>query len=326
MFNVPRSPASESPAAGLTKPSDSCWFESVTPLSLEIALNVQDEIQTRLAEADRLRQQQVQRAQYEADRARARYLRVDPNNRLVADTLEAQWNEKLRWLAQAKEDCEKQQRIDSAQLTEEQRAKILALATDFPKLWQAPTTSDHDRKRMARLLLEDVTLRREQEISVQLRFKGGATHQLRLPLPKSAWALRKTKPEIIAEIDRLLDDHTEDEVAHLLNQRGWHSSAGNPFTRRMVHVLRHCYRLKTRFARLQAQGLLTQRQIGPMIGSVASRVNYWRQVGVLKAVKFGGENKYLYYKPTEADMDQIRQRRQKRGVKPKVLDHHYEAQ
>ena len=91
-------------------------------------------------------------------------------------------------------------------------------------------------------------------------------------------------------------------------------------------MLRRSHRLKSRFTRLQAQGLLTLQQIGPMIGSVASRVNYWRQVGVLKAIKFGGENKYLYYKPTEADMNQIRQRRQKRGVKSTVLDHHYEAQ
>jgi hypothetical protein len=314
------------PGTGIDEAIGQLLVRSLTPLALEVALNVQSEIQQRLAEADRLRQQQVQRAQYEADRARVRYMRVDPNNRLVADTLEAQWNEKLRLLAQAKEDCEKQQRLDSAQLTEEQRTKILALSSDFPRLWQAPTTSDRDRKRMARLLLEDVTLRREQEIIVQLRFKGGATQQLRLPIPKAAWALRKTKPEIVTEIDRLLDDHTEAEVAHLLNERGWHSSAGNPFTRGMVHMLRRSHRLKSRFTRLQAQGLLTLRQIGPIIGSVASRVNYWRQVGVLKAVKFGGENKYLYYKPTEADVNQIHQRRQKRGVKPTVLYHHYEAQ
>jgi DNA invertase Pin-like site-specific DNA recombinase len=288
--------------------------QSVTPLALEVALNVQSEIQARLAEVDRLRQQQVQRAQYEVDRARVRYMRVDPNNRLVADTLEAQWNEKLRLLAQAKEDCEKQHRADSAQLTEEQKAKILALATDFPKLWQDPKTPDRDRKQMARLLLEDVTLQRDQDILVQLRFKGGAIQQMRLPLPKSAWALRKTKPEIVAEIDRLLDTHTEEEVAHVLNERGWHSSAGNVFTRRMVHMLRHSYRMKTRFARLQVQGLLTAQQIGPMIGSVTSRVNYWRKAGVLKALKFGQGNNYLYYKPTETEMGQIQQRRQKRGV------------
>lgn len=302
------------PGGGIDEAVGQLLIQSVTPLALEIALNVQEEIQARLAEADRLRQQQLQRAQYEMDRAQVRYMRVDPNNRLVADTLEAQWNEKLRLLAQAKEDYEKQRRLDSAQLTEEQKTKILSLAADFPRLWQESTTSDRDRKRMARLLLEDVTLRREQEITIQLRFRGGATQQLRLPLPKSAWALRKTKPEIVAEIDRLLDTHTEDEVANVLNERGWHSSAGNPFTRRMVHILRHSYRMKTRFTRLQAQGLLTARQIGLMIGSVTSRVNYWRKVGVLKGMKFGEGNKYLYHKPTEAEVNQIEERRQKRGA------------
>ena len=119
-------------------------------------------------------------------------MRVDPNNRLVADTLETQWNEKLRLLTQAKEEYEQQ--LDSAQISAEQRTKIMALASDFPKLWNDPKTLDRDRKRMARLLLEDVTLQREQEVVVQLRFKGGATRQLRLPLPKTAWELKRTEP------------------------------------------------------------------------------------------------------------------------------------
>src|SRR6266700_527544 len=90
------------PGTGIDEAIGQLLVQSVTPLALEVALNVQSEIQQRLAEADRLRQQQVQRARYEADRARIRYMRVDPNNRLVADTLEAQWNENLRSLAQAK--------------------------------------------------------------------------------------------------------------------------------------------------------------------------------------------------------------------------------
>ena len=71
-------------------------------------------------------------------------------------------------------------------ITEEQKAQITALAEDFPRLWRDPSTNDRDRKRMARLLMEDVTLRREQEVLVQIRFKGGATRELRLPLPRSA--------------------------------------------------------------------------------------------------------------------------------------------
>jgi DNA invertase Pin-like site-specific DNA recombinase len=166
------------PGTGIDAAMGQLLVRSVPPLALEVALNVQSEIQTRLAEAERLRQQQVQRAQYEADRARVRYMRVDPNNRLVADTLEGQWNEKLRLLAQAQEQCESQRRLDAVQLTKEQKAKILALATDFPRLWQASTTSDRDRKRMARLLLEDVTLRRDHQLRSRperLRAKGWLT-------------------------------------------------------------------------------------------------------------------------------------------------------
>ena len=239
------------PGASIDEAVGKLLVQSVTPLALEVALNVQSEIEARVAEADRLRQQQVQRAQYEADQARLRYMRVDPNNRLVADTLEVQWNEKLRLLAQAKEEYERHHRLDSTRITDEQKARIRALASDFPKLWQDPKTPDRDRKRMARLLLEDVTLRRDENVCVQLRFRGGAQQELHLPLPKTAWELKKTKPEIVAEIDRLMDHHTEGEIAQLLNERGWHSSAGNPFTLRMIHRLRHAYRLKTRRARLQ---------------------------------------------------------------------------
>jgi DNA invertase Pin-like site-specific DNA recombinase len=150
--------------------------DSISPLALEVALNVQQQLQERLAEADRLRRQVVERAQYEAEQARIRYMRVDPNNRLVADTLEALWNDKLRQLEQAHQEYEKQRQNAQRTISQEQKAQILVLAEDFPRLWRDPATSDRDRKRMARLILEDVTLKRDQTlITVQVRFKGGAT-------------------------------------------------------------------------------------------------------------------------------------------------------
>ena len=297
------------PGTGIDDAIAQLLVRSVTPLALEVALNVQSEIQQHLAEADRLRQQQVQRAQYEADRARVRYMRVDPNNRLVADTLEAQWNEKLRLLAQAKEDCEKQQRLDAAQLTAEQRAKILALAADFPRLWKESTTTDRDRKRMTRLLLEDVTLhRREQDILVQVRFKGGATEELRLDIPKSAWALRKTKPEIVQEIDRLLDERTESQIAGELNDRGWHTSAGRPFTMSIVHRLRRAHHLRSRPERLREKGWLTTKQIAPQIGCKLTAVKYWRQQGLLQGTRLNDKEEYLYGPPRADMIAQIQQR------------------
>jgi DNA invertase Pin-like site-specific DNA recombinase len=282
--------------------------QSVTPLALEVALQVQSEIQTRLAEAERLRQQQVQRAQYEAERAQVRYMRVDPNNRLVADTLETQWNQKLRLLAEAKEECQSRQRLDALQLSQEQRAKILALASDFPRVWQDPKTPDRERKRMARLLLEDVTLRRGEDVTVQVRFKGGATHQLQVPLPKSVTITRKTNLAFIHEMDRLLNEHSESEVAQILNERGWRSSTGQVFSLTLVQGLRRTYRLKSRFARLQEQGLLTARQIEDMLGPGTNRAKYWRQAGVLKVVKLNQHYKDLYQRPTEAELEMMRRR------------------
>ena len=283
--------------------------QSVTPLALEVALTVQSEIQQPLAQAERLREQQVQRAQYEAEQARVRYMRVDANNRLVADTLETQWNEKLRLLAQAKEDCQKQQRLDSAQLTEEQRTKILALAEDFPRLWQESTTTDRDRKRMARLLLEDVTLlRREQDILVQVRFKGGATRQLQLPIPKSATVLRKTKPEIIHEIDRLLDEPTESQIAAQLNDHGWHTSAGGRFSTRIVHRLRRAHHLRSRSERFRDKGWLSAKQIAPQIGCQPSSLHYWRQQGLLQGIQLNDRKEFLYEPPREDRVAQIKQR------------------
>jgi hypothetical protein len=305
------------PGGGLDEAVGALLVQSVTPLALEVALQVQDEIQARLGEADRLRRQQLERAGYEADRARLRYMRVDPNNRLVADTLEAQWNDKLRVLAQVKEECEQQHRLDSAQLSQDQKARILSLACEFPRLWCDPHTPDRDRKRMARLLLEDVTLRRQEEqILAQVRFKGGATRELRLPFPKAAWALRKTMPEIVAEIDRLLTDHSESDIARILNDRGWHSSSGSPFSFHIVGRLRRTYRLKSRRQRLREQGWLTVHEVAELLDCSWTRLNYWRKAGFLISLRFGEKNDCLYKPPSAGVLAEIRRRQRRKCWKP----------
>ncbi len=108
--------------------------EVVTPLALEVSLAVQDELNTRLEEADRLRRQQVERVRYEAELAQRRYMRVDPENRLVADVLEAEWNSKLRILRDAQQELEVHRQSDQKALDEQQRAVIRQLASDFPRV------------------------------------------------------------------------------------------------------------------------------------------------------------------------------------------------
>src|SRR4029077_17000111 len=109
-------------------------IDTVTPLALEVTLTVQQEMQARLDEVDRLRKKQVERARYEADLAQRRSLHVDPANRLVADSLEADWNNKLRALHAAQEQYEEQCKNDRAQISQQQRASIAALAHDFPRM------------------------------------------------------------------------------------------------------------------------------------------------------------------------------------------------
>src|SRR5438105_7458066 len=124
--------------------------EMDTPVTLELALQVQQELESRSVEHDAMRRQELERARYECDLARRRYMQVDPDNRLVADSLEAEWNEKLRAHEQANERYKKQRDADAAGITDKQRASIISLAKDFPRLWNDPRTPDRERKRMAR--------------------------------------------------------------------------------------------------------------------------------------------------------------------------------
>jgi len=279
--------------------------ETVTPVTLEVALAVQQELESRVHEADRLRRKEVENAQYDVELARRRYMKVDPDNRMVADTLEADWNAKLRALADAQDRCERHRQAERS-LDGEQRTRILALATDFPRLWSDPRTPDRERKRMARLLVEDVALRRTDNVTLQIRFKGGATRTLTLPLPKSG---RPTSPDVLAAIDRLLDDHTDSEIATLLNDRHMTSGAGLPFDGKVVARLRLTHRLKDRYARLRARGLLDLREIARELDIAPNTVKIWRRAGLLKAHRYNDKGECLFEPPgADAPMKYMNQR------------------
>ncbi|MDZ4688068.1 MAG: recombinase family protein [Planctomycetaceae bacterium] len=273
-------------------------LERMTPVTLNVAFAVQQELQARFEEVDRLRQQQVERARYEADLARQRYMQVDPGNRLVADALEADWNEKLRTLTAAQDEAEQRRATDHQLLDERCRAQVLALATDFPKLWNSPQTSARDRKRMVRLLIEDVTLTQTEMVLAQVRFKGGATHPLSLARPPSAWKIRQTAPEVVAEIDRLLTDHVDSEIAAQLNERGWTSGEGRPFSNRIVANIRRDYRLKPRFDRLRARGLLTIQELAAQLGVSRQTICLWCRQGLLQGHAYNDKHECLFEPPT----------------------------
>jgi DNA invertase Pin-like site-specific DNA recombinase len=273
-------------------------IEAVTPLTLEMALTVQRELQARLEDTDRLHRRAVESARYEADLARRRYLQVDPANRLVADELEAQWNRALQQVVDAQEIYDRHRQGARVGVDAEARARILALASDFPRLWHDPRTPDRERKRMVRLLMEDVTLIKTVDgLTSHIRFRGGATTTLTLARALNAWQLRETSAEIVTLIDHLLDQHGDAEIAAILNARGYVSGTGQPFQRRIVKHIRHSHRLRSRYERLRVKGMLTVDEIADRLHISAATVKVWGRHGLLPRHMCDDKGACLYEPP-----------------------------
>lgn len=269
-------------------------LETVAPAALDVALAVQDEIAGRIEEAEALRRSQLERARYEAELARRRYLKVDPDNRLVADTLEADWNEHLRRLDALQQEHDRKRKADQDLLNDDARARILALSADFPRVWNDPGIEPLERKRMVALLIEDVTLVKAEKIAVHVRFRGGQTTSLSVERPKPIALVRKTLPDVIRELDQLLDTCSDREAAARLNALGRHNWKGEPFTAKRTRYVRLVYGLKSRFDRLRARGFLTAEEMAEEIGACVSQVHILGRRGVLSRQHYGNEQRCLY--------------------------------
>jgi hypothetical protein len=150
---------------------------------------------------------------------------------------------------------------------------------------------------MVRLLIEDVTLQKGPEIAVHVRFKGGATRSLLLPRPLKAWELRQTSAEVVAEIDRLLDDYTDGQVAKILNERDRTSGTGRSFTRLIIRRIREHYGLRCRFQRLRDRGMLTLDELSARLGVQTCTIKVWRRAGLVLGHAYSDRNDYLFEPP-----------------------------
>jgi len=263
---------------------------------------VQAELDTRAAEADALRRGHVERARHRADLARRRYLAVDPDNRLVADSLEADWNDALRALQTAREDYERASAVATAALTDELKDRIRCRTTEFPALWSNPNTAQRDRKRMVRLLVEDVTLHKTDRIHLHVRLRGGQTTSLAVAIPPKAWQIRQTHPDTLAALDQLLDTHTDAQTAEALNAAGHRSGEGKPFTARIVLDARRSNKLRSHAERLHAKGLLTKTELAARLGVHESTGKSWTKAGILNSHKANDKNERLYEPPIAGDL------------------------
>ena len=269
-------------------------LESVSPATIDVALAIEDEIAGRIGEAATQRQTQLTRARYDAELARRRYLSVDPANRLVADTLEADWNQQLRQLDSLQQEHERQAQADQRLLGDDARATIRKLAKDFSQVWNDERIAPLERKRMVALLIEDVTLVKSDRIAIHVRFRGGYTTSLEVDKPKPIAVIRKTLPDVVRLIDELLESCGDREVAKRLNQLGHKNWRGESFTHKKVIAIRNAYHLKSRYHRLRERGMLSAKELARQLGVCSASIYHWGQAGYLHEHRYGNQQRCLY--------------------------------
>jgi DNA invertase Pin-like site-specific DNA recombinase len=258
------------------------FLASVAPDQLVLALAAAGEVTTRRAQATRAAQLAVDRARYQADRAERTFTACEPENRLVARSLETRWEVRLTELAEAEAALATQ---TASQPPLPDPDKLAAAAADLPAIWAAKSSTDRDRKRMLRTMLADVTITPSTQdptrIDVGLRWNSGATQSLPVTRYRNAIALRRTDSQVIALARSIGADLDNASLAAALNAAGHTTGTGQPFTADSAANLRHYHRIP--YPGLLADGERTPRQIADHLGVSTGTVHRWITIGVLPA-------------------------------------------
>jgi len=218
------------------------FLEAMRPAQLEVAMAALDQVAAPARQLDRPWQLTLERARSEAELARRRFLAVDPENRLVARTLEREWNEKLAEIERLERDAALRPPLSARWVDPQERRRILALAQDLPALGHAPTTLQAERKQLLGYLIKDVTLGRgEATIHVAIRWQTEACTTLEVPRPVRSYEARRTDPAVVARVRARAREHTDRPSAALLNQEGFRSGTKGPFTADKIQFIRYIY-------------------------------------------------------------------------------------
>jgi excisionase family DNA binding protein len=282
------------PGSGVDRAIGELLLDSLTPLQVAVSEEVFREIHARREEVVHLHREKLDQAKHEAEVAQRRFLRVNPDNRLVADTLEREWNTALQAARRAEEEFEKFSQEEQKALAPEEEARIRQAVAKFHEVWKDTRTRSEDRKRMVRLLLEDVTLIRQDGIVAKVRFKGGATMELRIPtlLTRHEWL--RTPERTLARIQELSKEMTADAMIPILTAEGLLSAHGRPLTRTSIHGLRYKHRIPGPLRYWRSQGYLTAKEMAARLGVVPETVRQWAAEGKIRTRKVDETGRVLY--------------------------------
>jgi DNA invertase Pin-like site-specific DNA recombinase len=264
----------------------SAFLAAVTPAALEATLLTFEQMQSSHDAALKQRQLEIERLRYEAERAERRYRAVEPENRLVARGLESEWENRLRDVAAAEAELLRRSQQHPCTITPAQMARIQTLGADLRLVWEAPTTTDRDRKELLRTILEEVTLdlrRAEETAHLTLRWRGGAITQLDLAVPRFRPVGPRTDEDTIDLLRRLAAMYPDEVIAGILNKQGRTTAMGERFTANTVGNLRR-YRGIPRY---EPPGeppdgeLVSIRQAARILGLNTSTIHRWLNDGFI---------------------------------------------
>jgi DNA invertase Pin-like site-specific DNA recombinase len=257
------------------------FLAALAPAALAAALAATDELEHGHDAALAHHRRAVEHARYQAARAERRYRAVDPDNRLVARGLEADWEKTLTAAAAAETELARRRSRRPAALTLDERVQVLALGDDLPGVWDAPTTTDRDRKQLLRTLLEEVviTITRDPgtgRADLLIRWKGGAISELTVPIRRAQPKIR-TDEDTIDLLRRLAVHHPDAVIAGILNRQHRSTARGLSFTASRVQGLRHHWHIPCHHPNPDtAEGdLLTVADAAKTLGTAPSTLHRW---------------------------------------------------
>jgi DNA invertase Pin-like site-specific DNA recombinase len=264
----------------------SAFLASLAPAGLEASLRAAEKLEADHDGALGQWRRQAERARYEAQHAERRYRAVDPDNRLVARGLEAEWEKHLRAAEAAEAELARREQQRPRALSAEERQAILTLGTDLDGVWAAPTTSDRDRKELLHTLLEQVIIavdRDKREAHLTLLWSGGFLSEINMSLAHRRTAPIRTDEETVQLVRRLAAHYPDAVIAGILNRQARHTATGKRFTTNRVCSLRTHWGIP-RFqhpSEPPAAELATVKRASEILGVAPSTVHRWLNDGFI---------------------------------------------
>jgi DNA invertase Pin-like site-specific DNA recombinase len=266
------------------------FLAALAPASLEATILALQETECAWGTECRQRELLVEQARYAAERAERQFSRVEPENRLVARTLERAWEERLRQLRQSEDDLARFRSSRPTPLSDDDIQWLRRAGADLKAVWQAPTTTDRDRKHLLRCLISEVivTVNRERAVAdLVVRWAGGASTKLDCKLNRTGGHYRVTSEEVKALLRELAPHYTNDQIAFILNAKHLLTGTGKTFNRQRVAFLRQALELPqpdpTALAAVDGPDWMDVSAAAQALGVSPDTIRRWAQEGYLEA-------------------------------------------